>query len=96
MLAMLQSGNSESPCSRRYGRECARIDAFVLTNQIPETGAIQQGTGTDHAIDREAALLQRDVRQNIHRIRSHKNDAVVIVFHDVLDNIVKYRRISLQ
>ena len=39
------------------GVNAARINAFVLPDQITEAGAVEQGTGADDPINREAALF---------------------------------------
>ncbi|MNO09951.1 hypothetical protein D3C81_2335090 [compost metagenome] len=42
--------------------DTARVDFFVLPDQIPETSAVEQCAGADDSVRREAALFQSYIR----------------------------------
>ena len=64
----------------------ARIHAEVLAQDVLEARGVEHGARPDHAVLRHARQLERHVRENVHRVRHHQQDALVVALRDLGDD----------
>ena len=84
-FAVLQAAISLSPCSPMCVH-VARVHAEVLAEDVLEARGIEHGARPDHAVLRHARELQRHVREDVHRVRHHQQDALVVASGDLGDD----------
>ena len=64
----------------------ARVHAEVLAQDVLEARGVQHGARSDDAVLGHARQLQRHVREDVHRVRHHQQNALVVALCELGDD----------
>ena len=68
------------------GVHVARVDAQVLAQGVLEARGVERGAAAEHAVSGHAGELEGHVGQDVHGVRNHQQNALVIALGDLRDD----------
>ena len=68
------------------GVHVARVNAQMLAQGVLEARGVERGAATEHAVGGHARELEGHVGQDVHGVRDHQQDALIIALGDLRDD----------
>jgi hypothetical protein len=78
------------------GVDGARLDPERVGEQVPQAGGVEHGPGTDHPLGRQVELLLRDLRQDVHRVGGHQQDALETPLDELADAVADHAGVGFE